>query len=123
MINDILIFDDLLPAQYQDAIEDLMLGELSIPWFLLNDITYEADNNKKAGVEKKTPALCHTFNNENGIYSDKLDFIKPIAYTACSKINFSLRNILRTRSFLQLPTNMPSKINNPHVDMERPHLV
>lgn len=123
MIDNIIIIDDVIPKQYQDAIENFMLGEGSIPWYLQNDITYAGNSGSAARVERKYPAFAHLFKNEDGFQTQKLDFILPIAFAACEKINFNINEILRVRSFLQLPTYLPSIRNNPHVDMAYPHLV
>ena len=53
MINDVIIIDDVIPKQYQDAIENFMLGEGSIPWYLQNDITYAGNSGSMAGIERK----------------------------------------------------------------------
>ena len=123
MINEIIIIDDVIPTQYQDAIENFMLSEGSIPWYLQNDITYAGNSGTSAGVERKYPAFAHLFKNEDGFQTQKFDFILPLVFAACEKINFKINSVLRARSFLQLPTYMPSIKNNPHVDMAFDHLV
>jgi hypothetical protein len=123
MINEIIIIDDVIPKQYQDAIEKFMLGEGSIPWYLQNDITYAGDSGSSAGIKRKYPAFAHVFKNEDGYQTQKLDFILPLAFAACEQIDFKITEVLRVRSFLQLPTYLPSIKNNPHVDMAFNHLV
>jgi hypothetical protein len=123
MINDVIIIDDIIPTQYQDAIENFMLGEGSIPWYLQNDITYAGNSGSVAGIERKYPAFAHVFKNEDGFQTQKLDFVLPLAFSACEKINFKINAVLRVRSFLQLPTYLPLIKNNPHVDMAYDHLV
>jgi hypothetical protein len=123
MINEIIIIDDVIPTQYQDAIENFMLSEGSIPWYLQNDITYAGNSGTSVGVERKYPAFAHLFKNEDGFQTQKFDFILPLVFAACEKINFKINSVLRARSFLQLPTYMPSIKNNPHVDMAYDHLV
>jgi len=123
MIDNVYVFDDVLPKQYQDAIEEFLLGEIMIPWYLLNDVTYIGKTNQDANIDRKFPGLSHVFNSEDGYETEKASFLKPIVYAACEKIDFKISRILRTRAFLQLPTYYPSRTNNPHIDMKHEHLV
>lgn len=124
MIDDFIILDNFLPNSYTNAIEDFLLGEFQIPWLLLNDISYPADKlENETKLTTKFPAFAHVFKNEDGIYTEKCDFLLPIAYDACDVIKFNIKNILRVRTFLQPPSNLPSRKNNPHIDMITKHLV
>jgi hypothetical protein len=123
MINDIIILDDVIPLQYQDAIEDFLLGEVTVPWYLVNDVTYIGTTNEEANIDKKYPGLSHLFKNEEGHLDPFYDFFRPLAFTGCEKINFKINEIIRVRAFLQLPTYYPPRENNPHVDLRFSHLV
>jgi hypothetical protein len=123
MVNDIIVLDNVIPLQYQDAIEQFMLSDGSIPWYLQNDITYADNNGEKVGIIRKYPAFAHVFKNEDGLITQKLDFLLPLVYSACDKIKFNIQHVFRVRSFLQLPTYLPSISNNPHIDMPMEHLV
>lgn len=119
MIEQIIVLDDVIPTLYQDAIEELLLGEASLPWFLINDITYVGNSNP---LGTATPAFVHLFKDEFSHQTEKYEFLTPIAYSACDKINFKLTDILRVRAFLQTPTHQKSTTNNPHVDLHYPHV-
>lgn len=119
MIEQIIVLDDVIPTSYQDAIEELLLGEASLPWFLINDITYVGNSNP---LGTATPAFVHLFKDEFSHQTEKYEFLTPIAYSACDKINFKLTDILRVRAFLQTPTHQKSTTNNPHVDLHYPHV-
>ena len=125
MIDDIIVIDNAIPKNYQDEIEELLLGNNSFPWYFINDVTLTEDKLKNAQAEALCPALTHVFYNEsNPNYDQWFDFIKPLAYYACDKINYNVREIINSRTFLQLPTHRPKIHSNyPHVDLPFPHLV
>jgi len=116
--DDIIVIDDVINHMYQDDLEKTLLSEMSIPWFLLDDITYS--NTRK--VKKQNLGLVHpivpTFNGMSPVYN----LLLPLLYEALTKIDFKLSNIIQARSFLQFPTEQTS-INNPHVDDNIPHIV
>lgn len=124
MINDIIVIDDVIPKQYQNDIEDLLLGDTAFPWFLVKDVTYVQEKIKFAGINQNNPAFCHIFYSfEKSHVSEFFNFIKPMAYYACDKLGYDLTEILTCRSFLQIPDKGNVDPNHPHVDLDFDHLV
>ena len=117
MIDDILIIDDIVPKSYQDAIEEFIFNNNNqFNWFFIKDITRGGDNFNNFGFN-------HGMKEENGdITSNYLTFFMPMVYIATEKINVKYNNIIKARTFLQIPRNSKSH-NIPHIDLTHPHLV
>ena len=118
MIDDIVIFEDIIPKSYQDAIEHNLLGEMMSSWLMLNDISYGSDN----PLNSSNPGLVHPIKVDGQIKSHLFNFLLPLIYISLDKINFTYHDTLMARSFLQFPRNA-SITNNPHTDLTIPHLV
>lgn len=123
MINGYQIIDNAIPKSYQDGIEDLMLGNNGFPWFYVNDVTLTQDRLDAANTEPVTPAFNHVFYSLTTGYDSFYNFIRPLVYFSCEKINFTINDIIQARSFLQLPNGRDLKRNHPHVDLQYDHLV
>jgi hypothetical protein len=121
MIEDYFVLDNVIPKRYQDDIENLLLNNQVCPWYLVKDISYTENVKEFNQLSTKFTAFSHVFKNENGPQSKVFDFLIPLVYSACEKIDFELKNIVMARSFLQL-TNTQG-INNAHIDFQTPHLV
>ena len=121
-MQEILVFDDFIPVRYQNEIETVMLSENNATaWFLQEDISY---SKTRTDVKKEKSAIgfSHVFFNERGVVSNLYNFLLPMIYSALEKGNYDLQTVVFARSFLQIPKNK-STPNNPHVDVEFPHLV
>jgi hypothetical protein len=122
-MNDILIFDDIIPVQHQEFLEYYFLrGDNK--WYFQKDITYADPSAQEA------PVKHYGFSNLIYDRSSKADMgadfynILPILYQAGAKIGIDIGAILRMRAFLQLPiASNDSTINNAHTDMPINHLV
>lgn len=124
MIDNYIIVDDCIPKKYQDDIEELLLGNSGFPWYYVHDVTLTKDRIDRAKTEALCPAFNHVFYNEaNPQFDQWFDFVRPLAYIACEKINFDLQEILQARSFLQTPNSKPIANNHAHIDLPFDHLV
>jgi hypothetical protein len=125
MIDDIIVIDDVIPKSYQDEIENMMFDQGNFPWYYVHDVTFVQEKIEKAKIQKSNPALCHVFYSyEMDHTSPFLNFVKPLAYLACAKINKEVKEIITARSFLQLPSGVEIiEPNHPHVDLDFSHLV
>jgi hypothetical protein len=114
-----IVLDDILHQETADTIE--MSLKRDIPWRLISDITY-------AGDKRNTPAFAHVFkNNEWGNYmSPHINLITPIIDAGCKAVNFKAYELIKARSFLQVPFHKnytDVKLDALHVDQPFPHLV
>ncbi len=118
MIDSIHVFDNLLPKNYQDLIENALLGEKNCNWLLLDDISYGGENR----LENANPGLVHPLKVDNQVISPLFNLFLPLVLVALEKINCQYNNTIMARSFLQFPQAI-STANNIHVDLEIPHTV
>jgi hypothetical protein len=124
MIDDIFVFDDIVPKEQQDQIESLMLGN-TISWQFIPDVALRLSELKESG-KTATPAMAVCFNDFKTNYFNKHLYTPTcgIAFSAARKINFPVNDIINSRSFLQFPLNGKVKkpFNNIHVDQTFEHL-
>lgn len=120
MINDIIVIDNVIGLQHQELIKQRLL---SAPWYYLDDVTHP--NAPDFVFENKTrqPGFVHWYKTPSNTHSELFDVVVPVALAACDRIDFSIRNIVEARSFLQMPSVVVRDHNNVHTDYERPHLV
>jgi hypothetical protein len=122
-MNDILVFDDIIPVQHQEFLEYYFLrGENK--WYFQKDITYTDPENQGAEVTH------YGFSNLIYDRATKPDMgadfynILPVLYQAGARVGFDVGAVLRMRAFLQLPiASNDGPINNAHTDMAMNHLV
>lgn len=120
MIDDIIVIDNVIPQQYQDAVETGIFRG-NFPWWYQSDSAFLNLKNNTQQYPSFNQQLA-----KNGVASNRsFSFIKPIAYFACDKIGFKIQEFVYVKSCLQVPLIMPSddRSNNPHVDLTFPHLV
>lgn len=115
----IRIIDDVLPQEIADDIEYMLFNELN--WKFISDITYD-------GVDQKTPALSHVFANVDwpGYNCGFLPRIQPIIDYGTKAISYKAMQLLKARTFLQLPLNKNYSsvwLDTLHTDQTYPHLV
>ena len=124
--NEIIILDDVIPKVQQDKIESLLLGHRT-SWVYMHDIALSKEDMARNGITQRTPGMASYFNDELIKYHNKFMFdeMKIIAHAAAKKINFPLKKILASRSFLHFPTReeLHKKYDNVHVDHTFDHLV
>jgi len=93
----------------------------------MHDIALSKEELKKLGIVQRTPGMASYFNDELIKYHNKFlfDEMKVVAQAAAKAINFPLKKILASRSFLHFPVReeLHKKYDNVHVDHEFDHLV
>jgi len=116
-MNNILIFDNLLPDGYINYIEKFIRND-KIDWHYVRDATYHTtqgySNTDGAGHLLYSPQHTSKFYN----------FFKPILYAAseAASIKVEMRHVFRARLGLLMkayPTD--PEYNLPHVDADFPH--
>lgn len=123
IIDDIMVFDNIIPAQYQDLIEKQLTAE-NVNWHYMQDITYDIDKIKETTMAVSKPAFAHKFyDRAQGVISPAYGLVLPIAYFACEKVKFHITEIIAVRSFLTIPLpTHANRVDHPHVDREISHL-
>lgn len=120
MIDEIKVIDDYIPNKYQEAIENLFLGN-DFPWYYIKDITRLAEDSQSRA------AFVHQLVKYGNVNSSFFNFIHPLIYPGIDKITEldSEFNVHQCRSFLQLPLNKKytKGADNLHIDMTDPHIV
>ena len=117
MIDEIFVIDDVINKNYQDSIEKTLFSN-TFPWFFHKDITFDID------IGLKNYGFGHTMINDDGqIVSDYYNFFLPLIFSAFDKVNLKLKNVLKCRTFLQLPRPNKNPHNTPHVDLSFNHIV
>ena len=122
MVKEPLSFDDLIPVDLANKIEEVLLKDAD--WHLISDITFGGGN----ADYRSTPAFGHVFTNmEWPHHKDHfLPLVMPIAEIACEHIGFKIHSVPKARSFLQVPLHKnytDTKLDALHVDQPYPHLV
>ena len=130
MKNKILVFDDIIDLEYQERIKNILTGERTFegyffPWYFTKDITRQMDRSSQ-----KRSAFFHGY-----VVSDDDDTMgtidSPFHYlfvslieNACNKIDRKNVDVIKGRSFLQLPINFKGeREDTPHVDIVDDHFV
>ena len=113
MIN---IIDDLVSKDLQDSLENIMLNNTYMPWFL-HKSTYNGEFNHNNVLE--TQQFVHTFYDEEGINSKYFEEPKKIIDL------LSLNNLIRVKAnlLLQNKNSDVDKHTTPHKDFNFDHHV
>jgi hypothetical protein len=120
-MNDIIIIDDIVSKQHQEFIKNYFLSH-SINWYFQKDITYE-ENIEIAKQNYGFSNVIYNFPTSKKLEPEYYITI-PLIYITAEKIDVKIQEILRIRTFLQLPVNNQSNdINNPHRDLNINHLI
>lgn len=122
-MNDIVVIDNLLPAQHHNFLEYYFLrGDNK--WYFQEDITYsEGQESEKRVNHYGFSNLIYDRGSKTSMDADFYNVL-PIVYKALEQVNLEVDAILRSRVFLQLPVNTDDVTpNNPHVDLPIKHLV
>ena len=132
MKNKILVFDDILDLEYQERIKNILIGEETFngyyfPWYFTQDVTKHNDVDSQ-----KRSAFFHGYvdnknDNDNNVGTVNSIFhhlFVPLIENACRKIDKQNVNVIKGRSFLQLPIYYKGeRIDTPHVDIVGDHFV
>ena len=122
-MNDIIVLDDVIPRLHQNYLEQFYLGT-EIEWKFQKDITYHVSNKNFNNVKKHNYGFSNLIQNAGSHTSQLFCTVAPILYSVLDKLGIEPIQILKTRSFLQLPVaNQDNDINNPHRDAEISHIV
>ena len=112
------IFDDLIQESYQERLKNVLLNDC-FPWFFLPDLT--------GGYRNQTqmrPAFGHHFFLDGKSNSDYGSLLVPLITAVEKKVGLKFEQILKARTFLQLPLNIQNdEIDDFHVDLEEDHYV
>ena len=115
MIDDILVFDNIIDSKSQKEIQDIVFNK--VKWTFVADVTNPQKN------QQQRPGFLYNYMKENIVYKYHNDMVK-ILDAACNKINFKRNDCLQGRSFLQLPLNLKDRrLDAPHIDANKDHLV
>jgi len=118
MINDIVVIDDAISKNYQDAIEARIMHDPAFPWYFVSSISKKSKDYSQ--LEGDTFGFSHQFCNRNGSISKITDFLLPLAYEACAHISFVPNKFYYGRAFMTLPAH--NTRNLLHVDLLDPHI-
>jgi hypothetical protein len=127
MLDKPIIVDDVICKEYQDLIENELLG-INCPWYFNKDVSYnQTDPRLQNLVKGKTPVVGHMFFNLNqGPITPGLHFMTmPMALEAFNKAGIVPGHIIKSRSFLYFPLAdaIRREHDSPHIDFDMPHLV
>ena len=130
MENKILVFDNIIDLDYQEKIKNILIGEETyndyyFPWYFTQDVTKYKDVNSQ-----KRSAFFHNYvvsdyDNDVGTVDSIFHhlFISLIK-NVCNKIDKQNIDVIKGRSFLQLPINYTGeRVDTPHVDITNDHFV
>lgn len=121
MIDKIIVIEDVVSANKQNEIEEILLKSL-FPWFFRDSLS--AGTTLEGQTYPTPPGFAHVFYNECGPVTSFYDYALPILENSLKQIGASIKEILYGRTFLQLPLTTHSGITNPHVDVtDKRHLV
>lgn len=124
--NEIYVFDDVIPLDKQNEIEDLFTYN-RIPWIFNRDISLSRDEIKKLGITKLTPGIGTPIKSEYPRYYDEklLEKIKVITDSACGLIGKQCKEIYQARAFIHFPLvpELRREHDNIHIDLAFEHLI
>jgi len=120
--RNIYIFDDIVPAETQEAIQTWLFSE-TFPWHFMSDVT-------GGGAKDARPAMKHFFISQGRRLSEqKLDFPSLILANALERLYQSTQEkseytLVNCRAFLQFPLNNLSgaEYDAHHIDFMQEHL-
>lgn len=112
-MNDIQVFDKIIPAGYSDQIEQ-DISRSQFPWFYIDDVT-----NRNYGNNSGFVHMAYDFGTQP---SDWFPFIKPVIYGIEEATGHKIFQLLRIRVGLLTRTTEPDyDYNTPHLDFLEPH--
>lgn len=111
-MDDIKIFDKVIPQGYADQIEDDLL-RTQFPWYYIKDVTNNTYGNNSG--------LAHLAYDLGKQPTEWFPFIKPLVYGIEEAANHKIQQLLRIRVGFLYPTPHFSGHNTPHVDFTTNH--
>ena len=117
----IQVYDNLIPFEISNSIENLLLYENKISYKYLFNITNSDD------FTNLNPGFNYTFladDNEHNYKGKYYYFLTQVLFIFSKKLNIDVNRIIRGRTFLHLPINGIGLLKNQvHVDTHEPHRV
>lgn len=114
------VFDDVVSKIYQNAIE-AKIQDKSFPWFYVPNISRRTEGENQLATD--SIGLAHSFfDREAGNTSFITDFLTPLLYECCAKVDMVPEQLYFGRAFMTIASGPPHR-NLFHVDMRNPHLV
>lgn len=112
-MNDIQVFDKVIPQGYADQIEDDLV-RTQFPWYYIKDVTNLNYGNNSG--------LVHVAYDYGVQPSEWYPFIKPLVYSIVETAGHKLTQLLRIRVGFLYPTpTVEGSCNTPHIDFNFPH--
>lgn len=120
MADEISVFDNAVSKNYQNAIK-ARIQETNFPWFYVPNVSRKTKGETQLSTD--TIGLSHTFYEKNkGSISFITEFLTPLLYECCSKIDATPEVVYFARIFMTV-ANGNTHHNLFHTDMDTPHLV
>lgn len=109
----IIEIDDIIPQIYQEYIKNTFF-DVNFNWSFIEDLT----SDREELIKEKYPGFSHVFFNEGEIKSQYHHLILPLIFQVADKIKLETVNLLRSRTFLHLPSKKEVR-NNFHTDYSK----
>lgn len=120
MTSDIFVFDNAVSKNYQNAIE-ARIQENNFPWFYVPNVSRRTEGEGQLTAD--SVGFAHAFySKDKGSTSFITEFLTPLLYECCAKIDTQPETIYFARIFMTIAAGKPKR-NLFHVDMPSPHLV
>ncbi len=118
---DIVILDDVVSIAYQDYLEQLLLDNPELPWFLIRNLNEVKANQDNFSV----PGLSIQAISDGRDHGMLAMVFRSLAFNLAEKLNISIKEIINARTFLQLPGGNLNEIvpREYHVDYAKSHMV
>jgi hypothetical protein len=110
------VHDNIIPIYIQDHIEKILLNKYendTIPYYYSGNVTNKENPRKEEGFSSTIFRFPQLF-----AYGATL--LSPL-YTFLDYKNFILRELIQSRTFLQLPECHESEVQSIHLDLQEPH--
>ena len=120
MINDVIVIDDVVSRNYQDAIEAKILDR-NFPWYYVPNISRQTEGEDQLSTD--SIGFAHNFIDiDKGSMSFVTDFLLPLLYGCCARVDVMPKEVFWGRVFMTIASGHSNR-NLFHTDMNRPHLV
>ncbi len=112
-----VVFDNIVPKEEQDRLENLILLNSNFPWYYISDVTINTD-------KEFNPGFSHiAFSNTTGANSFVCDDLIKVLNAIALELKINIKELIRIRIGLNLPNNTGrDKVNTPHIDLDTPHI-
>lgn len=119
MKDEILEIENIIPKDYQNHIENLMMGS-NFPW--IYNPTLVSGDSIFQGQEDNIAGFNHFFYEEGKATSNFFDLIYPLVLSITSKADTRFNMLMRMRANLTLSNKRSTLLHHmPHIDSFSPH--